>query len=234
MLLEINNIGVSYDKAVALRDISLTVDEGEIVTIIGRNGAGKSTILKAISGIVKINKGEIRFRGEMINKASIQSIVAKGIAHAPEGRRVFSDLTVFENLKIGSYTRKDKNIDTDYDWIFELFPRLEERRNQFAGSLSGGEQQMLTIGRALMSRPSLLLLDEPSMGLSPIMVKEIAGIVRAINKHKGLSIVLVEQNSDLALHISHRGYLLETGLISQSGMTDDLLHDDYIQEAYLG
>jgi branched-chain amino acid transport system ATP-binding protein len=233
-VISIHGVTVLYDKATALSDVALYVEEGEIVTIIGRNGAGKSTLLRAISGLVRCHAGEITFNNARIDDMKPQDIVALGIAHAPEGRRVFRDLSVFDNLKIGAYLREDKSINDDLEKIFHRFPRLAERKSQQAGSLSGGEQQMLTIGRALMSKPKLLLLDEPSMGLSPIIVREISDIIVSINSQERVTIILVEQNSKMALNLSKRGYVLEAGRILLEGDTTDLLQDNYVKEAYLG
>lgn len=234
MLLQIKNLKIAYEKAIAIKDISICVDEGEIVTIIGCNGAGKSTLLQAISGLLKPVAGQIIFDGKDICKMSPQQIVTMGIAHAPEGRRVFRDLSVYENLLLGAYTRKDKKIKEDIERIYTYFPRLKERWKQRAGSLSGGEQQMLTIARALLSKPRLLLLDEPSMGLAPFLTIEISRIINEINNKEKLSIILVEQNSQLALRISKRGYLVETGSIVLEGTSQELVANDYVKKAYLG
>lgn len=234
MLIQVKDLEVYYEKAKALSKVSLFVEEGEIITIIGRNGAGKSTILKCLSGLVKASSGEIHFDGKRIDKMSPQRIVGLGIAHAPEGRRVFRDLSVLENLKIGAYLRKDNEVNTDIDRIYQQFSVLSERKTQQAGKLSGGEQQMLGIARALMSRPKLLLLDEPSLGLSPKITAEIAKIVTRINEQNKVSIILVEQNSQLALRLSHRGYVLEVGNIILEGKSTDLIENRYVKEAYLG
>lgn len=234
MLVEIRDLTVGYGKAIALHRMSMCVNEGEIVTIIGSNGAGKSTLLMAVSGLLKPVSGAISYKGSLINDLTTQERVKLGIALVPEGRRVFRDLSVYENLKLGAYTRKRGEVKADMESIYELFPRLRERWKQQAGSLSGGEQQMLTIGRALMSRPNLLLLDEPSMGLSPVMTLEITKHIEEISGQRGLSIVLVEQNSKMALRVSDRGYLLETGSLVVEGSRRELIGNDYIRESYLG
>ena len=234
MLLEINNVHVHYHKVAALKGIDMEVPDDGIVTIIGANGAGKSTTLRAISGLVSISKGEIVFAGKRIDGLAPEKIVALGIAHVPEGRRVFPDLTVEENLRTGAFLRPDKaEIAKDLDEVFEHFPRLKERRKQWARSLSGGEQQMLAIGRALMSRPKLLVLDEPSMGLSPVLVREIARIVRDI-VHRGVPVVLVEQNAELALRLARFAYVLETGSIALQGPAHELHDNEHVRRAYLG
>ncbi|MBM3544624.1 MAG: ABC transporter ATP-binding protein [Alphaproteobacteria bacterium] len=234
MLLEINNVHVHYHKVAALKGINIAVPEDGIVTIIGANGAGKSTTLRAISGLAPISKGEILFAGERIDKLAPEKIVARGIAHVPEGRRVFPDLTVEENLRTGAFLRSDKaEIDKDLDEVFHHFPRLKERRRQWARSLSGGEQQMLAIGRALMSRPKMLVLDEPSMGLSPVMVQEMARIIRDI-VDRGVSVVLVEQNAELALKLARYAYVLETGSIALEGPAHELHDNEHVKRAYLG
>ena len=213
MLLNVDNIHVHYGHVAALKGVSLTVAEGDFVTLIGSNGAGKSTILRAISGLDHPSAGEIVFKGERIENYSADKIVKMGIAHVPEGRRVFKDLTVTENLRLGAFTRDDQTgIEKDLEKVFEHFPRLLERRNQSARTMSGGEQQMVAIGRALMSNPTLLLLDEPSLGLAPVIVQEIAKILVDINK-QGVSVVLVEQNAELALELAQHGYVLETGTV---------------------
>jgi branched-chain amino acid transport system ATP-binding protein len=234
MLLEINNVHVHYHKVAALKGIDMEVPDDGIVTIIGANGAGKSTTLRAISGLVGISKGEIVFAGERIDGLPPEKIVALGIAHVPEGRRVFPSLTVEENLRTGAFLRSDKaEIYKDLDEVFQHFPRLKERRKQWARSLSGGEQQMLAIGRALMSRPKMLVLDEPSMGLSPVMVQEIARIVRDIVS-RGVPVVLVEQNAELALRIARFAYVLETGSIALQGPAHELHDNAHVRRAYLG
>ena len=234
MLLEIKNLYVKYGNVEALHGININVDEGEIVTILGANGAGKSTTLMAISGLVKASIGEILFLGTPLHKMSADKIVKQGISQSPEGRRVFGILTVLENLKLGAFTSNDtKKIKKNLDWIFELFPRLKERSQQLAGTLSGGEQQMLAIGRALMASPKILLLDEPSLGLAPILVKAIFETVREINK-AGLTVVLVEQNAKAALKLAHRGYVMEVGNIVLEDTAQSLLANPDVQNAYLG
>ncbi len=234
MLFHLDDVHVHYHKVAALKGVSLEVDEGDIVTLIGANGAGKSTTLRAISGLTPPSAGEIRFRDERIDGLRPEEIVRLGIAHVPEGRRVFPDLTVLENLYTGAYLRRDKKgIARDLDEVFAHFPRLDERRGQMARTLSGGEQQMLAIGRALMSRPKLLLLDEPSLGLSPVMVQEIARIIVDIND-KGVPVVLVEQNAELALGLARYGYVLETGRIALEGEASFLHEHEHVKKAYLG
>lgn len=235
VLLKVEDLHIFYGSIEALKGISLEVDEGEIVAVLGANGAGKSTLLRAISGLLPIGNGNIQLRGEKLNKVQAYEIVIKGISHAPEGRKVFITLTVEENLNLGAYThRKDAKVITDAkERVFNLFPILNARRNQLAGTLSGGEQQMLSIGRALMSTPRILLLDEPSLGLAPLLVRQIFQIIREIND-QGVSILLVEQNARKALSIAHRGYVLETGNISISGLASDLKSNQKVQEAYLG
>jgi branched-chain amino acid transport system ATP-binding protein len=234
MLLEINDVHVHYHKVAALKGIDMEVPEDGIVTIIGANGAGKSTTLRAISGLVGISKGAIVFAGKRIDGLAPEKIVALGIAHVPEGRRVFPGLTVEENLRTGAFLRHDHTeVAKDLDEVFQHFPRLKERRKQWARSLSGGEQQMLAIGRALMSRPKMLVLDEPSMGLSPVMVQEIARIVRDI-VHRGVPVVLVEQNAELALRLARFAYVLETGSIALQGPAHELHDNAHIRRAYLG
>lgn len=234
MLLEIENLNVYYDKIHALHGISLEVDQGEIVTLIGANGAGKSTTLRAISRLVPISEGQIRFNGEDITNLKAHIIVEKGISHVPEGRRIFSELSVRENLMMGAYTRTDKKeIENSREMVLSHFPRIKERLKQNAGTLSGGEQQMLAIGRALMSKPRLLLLDEPSMGLSPKLVEEIYAIIVDINS-TGTTILLVEQNAQIALSVATRGYVIETGAISLAGTSSELENNPAVQEAYLG
>jgi branched-chain amino acid transport system ATP-binding protein len=234
MLLEIRDVHVHYHKVAALKGIDMEVPDGGIVTIIGANGAGKSTTLRAISGLAPVSKGEIVFSGTRIDTLAPEKIVALGIAHVPEGRRVFPDLTVEENLRTGAFLRKDKaGIEKDLDAVFEHFPRLKERRKQWARQLSGGEQQMLAIGRALMSRPKMLVLDEPSMGLAPVMVQEIARIVREIVE-RGVPVVLVEQNAELALTLARYAYVLETGSIALEGPAHELHDNAHVRRAYLG
>jgi branched-chain amino acid transport system ATP-binding protein len=234
MLLEVEDVQVHYKKIAALKGVSLGVPQGGVVTIIGANGAGKSTILRAVSGLAPISHGEIRFAGERIDRLRPEKIVARGIAHVPEGRRIFPDLTVEENLRTGAYLRRDRTgIARDLEEVFRHFPRLKERRLQWAKTLSGGEQQMLAIGRALMSRPRLMLLDEPSIGLSPVMVQEIARIVADIAE-TGVPVVLVEQNAELALRLARFAYVLETGCVALEGPANDLHENDHVRRAYLG
>ena len=233
-MLELRNIDVYYGNIQALKNINLKVNRGEIVTLVGANGAGKSTTLKTISGMLKPKKGEIIFKGEKINNLNASDIVKLGISHVPEGRRIFANMTVMENLEMGAFIRKDsKNIEEDYEKIFSLFPRLKERRKQMAGTLSGGEQQMLAIGRALMSKPKLLLLDEPSMGLAPLIVKEIFSIIEDINA-LGTTVLLVEQNANMALNIANRAYIIKNGSIELEGDPKELLKDESVKKAYLG
>lgn len=233
-MLELDNVNLFYGGIHALKNISLKIEEGEIVTLIGGNGAGKSSTLKAISGIEKIKDGQIRLNGKELSSLPADQIVKLGVSHVPEGRRIFSSMSVMENLEMGAYTRKDKTeIKKDYDKVFSLFPRLLERKEQVAGTLSGGEQQMLAIGRALMSRPKLLLLDEPSMGLAPIIVKEIFSIISDINK-EGTTVLLVEQNAFMALQAADRAYIIRNGEIETEGAAKDLLKDEGIKNAYLG
>lgn len=232
-MLEIKNLNLHYGVIHALRDINVKVNQGEIVTLIGANGAGKSSTLRALSGLEKISSGEILFEGKDISKNPANEIVAMGMSHVPEGRRVFANLTVYENLELGAYLRKDKDVKKDIQLILDKFPRLRERLYQRAGTLSGGEQQMLAMGRALMIKPKLLLLDEPSMGLAPIIVKNIFEIILEINKN-GTTVLLVEQNAHAALKIAHKAYVLETGTIVYEGDAKALLEDDTIRSAYLG
>jgi branched-chain amino acid transport system ATP-binding protein len=232
-MLTINNIDVYYGAIHALKGISVQVNQGEIVTLIGANGAGKSTTLRTISGMLKPKSGDITFMGNSISGMPAQEIVKLGLSHVPEGRRVFANMTVLENLELGAYIRKDKEVAADMEKVFVRFPRLKERCTQLAGTLSGGEQQMLAIGRALMSRPKLLLMDEPSMGLAPLLVKEIFEIVKDINK-TGTTILLVEQNAHMALSIAHKAYVLETGRITLSGDAKELAASDHVKKAYLG
>ena len=233
-MLKVNDINVYYGAIHAIKGISFEVNDGEIVTLIGANGAGKSTTLRTITGLVKAASGSIQWNGEELLGKSIDKIVTSGIAMSPEGRRVFPDMTVLENLKIGAYLRKDKaEIEKDIQWVYSLFPRLEERSWQLAGTLSGGEQQMLAVGRALMSRPKLLLLDEPSLGLAPLVVQDIFSIVREINR-QGVTVLLIEQNANMALKIADVAYVLETGRITMSGTGAELLADERVKEAYLG
>ncbi|MFG1777407.1 ABC transporter ATP-binding protein [Micromonospora sp. DT178] len=234
MLLEIDDVSLLYGRIQALHGISLTVDEGEIVALIGANGAGKSTTMRAISGIRPVASGSIRFDGEDITKLRADLRVRRGLCQAPEGRGIFPGMTVLENLDMGAYTRRDRaGIAQDLDRVLGLFPRLAERRKQQGGTLSGGEQQMLAVGRALMSRPKLLLLDEPSMGLAPMLIQQIFDIIVEINQ-QGTTVLLVEQNAQQALARAHRAYVLETGRIVKSGTGAELLHDPAVKEAYLG
>ena len=233
-MLKIDDINVYYGAIHAIKGISLTVNQGEIVTLIGANGAGKSTTLRTISGLLKPKTGSITFQGQDIAGTPAHKIVGLGISQVPEGRRIFTEMTVMENLDLGAFIRKDKDgIAADKKRVFELFPRLEERQEQVAGTLSGGEQQMLAMGRALMSRPKLLLLDEPSMGLAPLLIKEIFSIIEDINK-SGTTVLLVEQNANMALSIANRAYVLETGRITLSGDAKKLAASEDVRKAYLG
>lgn len=234
-MLSVKNINVFYGSIHAIKDVSFHVNEGEIVTLIGANGAGKTTTMHAISGLLKLRSGEIDYCGQTISKMEPHKIIRLGLAQVPEGRRVFSGLTVQQNLQMGAYTRRDgkEAIQNDFDMVFDLLPRLKERRNQPAGTLSGGEQQMLAVGRALMGKPKMILMDEPSMGLSPLLVKEIFAIIREVNK-QGITILLVEQNAKMALAISDRAYVLETGTITIEGDAKELLDDARVKKAYLG
>ena len=234
-MLSVKNINVYYGSIHAIKDVSFHVNEGEIVTLIGANGAGKTTTMHAISGLLKLQSGEIDYCGQTISKMEAHKIIRLGLAQVPEGRRVFSGLTVQQNLQMGAYTRRDgkEAIQNDFDMVFDLLPRLKERRNQPAGTLSGGEQQMLAMGRALMCKPKMLLLDEPSMGLSPLFVGEIFKIIEDVSK-AGTTVLLVEQNAKKALSIADRGYVLETGRVVKTGKASDLLNDDAIKKAYLG
>ncbi len=234
MLLEINDLHVYYGAIHALQGVSFNVNEGEIVTLIGANGAGKSTTLRAISGLLTPRRGSIRYKDRDITSVSAEDIVRLGVCHVPEGRRIFAPLTVRENLELGAYTRTDKaEIDKTMQRVFASFPRLKERINQLGGTLSGGEQQMLAMGRGLMSRPNLLLLDEPSMGLSPLLVEEIFRIIKEINA-QGTSILLVEQNALMALSVAHRAYVLETGNIVLQGSAQEMRENPQVKAAYLG
>ncbi|MCQ2240577.1 ABC transporter ATP-binding protein [Treponema sp.] len=233
-MLKINNLNVSYGGIKALQNVSLEVPEGKIVTLIGANGAGKSTLLKSIVGIVSPDSGSIEFLGNNITSNKVYKTVGEGIALVPEGRKVFTDLTVAENLKIGAYLRNDKKeIEKDIEWIYSLFPRLKERSWQYAGTLSGGEQQMLAVGRALMSRPKLMMMDEPSLGLAPLVVQDIFSIIKEVNK-AGVTILLIEQNANMALKTADLAYVLETGKIVLSGSGKELLENESVKEAYLG
>ena len=233
-MLEVKDLEVYYGVIQAIKGVSFQVNKGEVIALIGANGAGKTTILHTITGLLSPKKGSVMFEGTDITKVPAHKIVSMGMAHVPEGRRVFADLSVYENLKMGAYTRKDKaEIEESLKQIYERFPRLEERKNQMAGTLSGGEQQMLAMGRALMSRPQIILMDEPSMGLSPILVNEIFNIIESVSK-SGTTVLLVEQNAKKALSIADRAYVLETGNIVMEGKAKDLLEDDAIKKAYLG
>ena len=233
-MLEIKNLEVKYGMIKAIKGISFEVNEGEVIALIGANGAGKTTTLHAISGLIPSSKGTIFFEGQEITKLPGHKMVYLGMAHVPEGRRVFSQLTVLQNLKMGAYSRKDKNeINNTLKEVYRSFPRLEERQNQIAGTLSGGEQQMLAMGRALMSHPKIILMDEPSMGLSPIFVEEIFSIIKKISS-QGTTVLLVEQNAKKALSIANRAYVLETGNITLDGDANTLLNDDAVKKAYLG
>jgi branched-chain amino acid transport system ATP-binding protein len=232
-ILEVERIDVFYGRIQALRGVSLHVDEGEIVTLIGANGAGKTTTLRAISGLTPASAGAVRLRGQDITRLQAEDIVPKGIGHAPEGRRIFARMSVRENLDLGAYIRRDGETRGDMERVFTLFPRLKERQSQLAGTLSGGEQQMLCIGRALMSRPKVLLLDEPSLGLAPLMVDTIFQVIREINT-EGTTILLIEQNALKALGVAARGYVLETGRIVKEGPSKQLMESPDVQKAYLG
>jgi branched-chain amino acid transport system ATP-binding protein len=233
-LLQVKEIHVYYGAIQALKGVSIEVEQGSIVTLIGANGAGKTSTLKSISGLLKPRQGSIRFQDREISRLAPEKIVELGISQVPEGRRVFPGLTVLENLEMGAYLRKDKKeIQKDLSEIFDRFPRLQERRKQLAGTLSGGEQQMLAIGRALMARPKLMLMDEPSMGLAPLLVKEIFEIIKEINE-KGTTILLIEQNANMALSIADRAYVIETGEIVLQGSADELLRSQEVKKAYLG
>ena len=233
-MLEVKDLEVYYGVIQAIKGISFHVDKGEVIALIGANGAGKTTTLHTVTGLISPKNGHVLFEGKDITKVPAHKIVSMGMAHVPEGRRVFAELSVYENLKMGAYTRKDKNeIEESMKNVYKRFPRLEERKNQMAGTLSGGEQQMLAMGRALMSRPKIILMDEPSMGLSPIMVNEIFDIIRSVSE-SGTTVLLVEQNAKKALSIADRAYVLETGKIVLEGKAKDLLEDDSIKKAYLG
>lgn len=233
-VLELRDVDVLYGRVQALRNVSLTVGDGEIVALIGSNGAGKTTTLRTISGLVRPSKGSVLLRGEPIHKLGSEKIARLGVGHAPEGRRLFSRMTVRENLDMGAYSRTDRSgVKADFDRVFELFPRIKERSSQLAGSLSGGEQQMVAIGRAMMARPSVLLLDEPSLGLAPIIVDALFAVIREINQG-GTTVLLIEQNALLALNTARRGYVLEVGEVATEGPADELLHSPDVQRAYLG
>lgn len=233
-MLVLKDVNVSYGAIHAIHDVSLTVNDGEIVSLIGANGAGKTTILHTITGLKKASSGTIEYNGEDLMKTQASKIITLGMAHVPEGRHIFPAMTVLENLEMGAYIRKDKsNIQETMEEVFERFPRLKERKKQSAGTLSGGEQQMLAVGRALMSKPKILLMDEPSMGLSPLLVKEIFHIIKEVHK-QGITVLLVEQNAKMALSIADRAYVLETGRIAMSGNAKELLTNEKVKKAYLG
>ncbi|GAB6172576.1 ABC transporter ATP-binding protein [Paradesulfitobacterium aromaticivorans] len=233
-MLTIEGLNTFYGSIHALKGISLQINEGEIVTLIGNNGAGKTTTLKAISGLLRPTEGKITFKGQDITKERSDKIVGMGIIHVPEGRKIFSDLSVAENLMMGAYLRRDKDgVNSDFERVYKVFPRLKEREKQLGGTLSGGEQQMLAIGRAMMSRPHLLMLDEPSMGLAPIVVEEIFNTVGELNR-QGITILVVEQNANLALSIADKAFVMETGEITLAGDAEILMHDDRVRKAYLG
>ena len=232
-ILKVDNINVYYGNIHAVKGVSFTVNEGEIVTLIGANGAGKSTTLKTVSGLLKPRSGDVLYKGKSIKGVRAHKIVEAGLAQVPEGRHVFLHMTVEENLDMGAYTQPASTIAANKEKVFELFPRLKERRKQLAGTMSGGEQQMLAMGRALMSKPRLLMLDEPSMGLAPILVEQIFDIIQELNQH-GTTILLVEQNAQMALSVAHRGYVLETGKIVTTGSGEELLEDEAVKKAYLG
>lgn len=234
-ILEVNDLNVYYEAIHAIKNISFEIKKGEIVTLIGANGAGKTSTLHAVSGLLPLKSGEVSLNGVNITGMEAHKLVTKGMAHVPEGRRIFTELTVLENLEMGAYTRNDKDgIKEDLEKMFVLFPRLAERKKQLAGTMSGGEQQMLAIARALMSKPTILLMDEPSMGLAPLLVQEIFKIIERINKEEGVTILLVEQNAHMALSVANRAYVLETGEIIKEGAGKDLLDDPDIKKAYLG
>ena len=234
-ILEVNDLNVYYGAIHAIKNISFEIKKGEIVTLIGANGAGKTSTLHAVSGLLPLKSGEVSLNGVNITGLEAHKLVTKGMAHVPEGRRIFTELTVLENLEMGAYTRNDKDgIKEDLEKMFVLFPRLAERKKQLAGTMSGGEQQMLAIARALMSKPTIILMDEPSMGLAPLLVQEIFKIIERINKEEGVTILLVEQNAHMALSVANRAYVLETGEIIKEGAGKDLLDDPDIKKAYLG
>ena len=233
-MLKVDHLNVYYGVIHAIKNVSFEVNEGEIVALIGANGAGKTSIMHAISGLLKTSEGQISFLSEDITNMPAHKIIARQLAQVPEGRRIFSQLTVQDNLEMGAYLRTDNKIQEDLDKVYQRFPRLKERKGQLAGTLSGGEQQMLAMGRALMSKPKLLLLDEPSMGLSPILVNEIFKIIQEINKEDGVTVLLVEQNANKALSIANRAYVLETGNITISGDAKEVANNPKVREAYLG
>ena len=232
-MLKVDGIHVYYGAIHALKGVSFTVQQGELVTLLGANGAGKTTTLKTLSGLLRPEHGSVELEGEALNNVDAHEIVRRGVAHVPEGRRVFPRFTVLENLQIGGYARDHSALAPELDFVFQLFPRLKERQKQYAGTLSGGEQQMLAIGRGLLAKPKLLLLDEPSMGLAPKFVEQILENIRAINK-AGVTVLLVEQNAAMALAISHRGYVLETGEVILAGTASELAGNDLVRQAYLG
>jgi len=232
-MLKVNNINVYYGSIHAVKDVSFEVHQGEVVTLIGANGAGKSTILQTVSGLLRSKTGSVEFLGEQLDGIPAHKVVNKGLAHVPEGRRVFQQMTVEENLEMGAYTRPNIEIADSIADVYERFPRLKERRKQIAGTLSGGEQQMLAMGRALMSKPQLLMLDEPSMGLAPLLIEQIFSIIKELHA-AGTTILLVEQNAQMALSVADRGYVLETGRIVTTGTGAELLNDDAVKKAYLG
>ena len=232
-MLKVNGIHVYYEAIHALKGVSFTVERGELVTLLGANGAGKTTTLKTLSGLLRPRAGSVELEGAALEKVEAHEIVRRGVAHVPEGRKVFPRFTVLENLHIGGYSRAKRALKPELDFVFQMFPRLHERQKQYAGTLSGGEQQMLAIGRALMAKPKLLLLDEPSMGLAPKIVEQILENIRAINK-AGVTVLLVEQNAAMALAISHRGYVLETGAVIIEGSASELAGNDLVRQAYLG
>ena len=231
-MLKIKDLNITYGGINAVRDVSFEVEQGSIITLVGANGAGKSSILRSIAGVVTPKSGTIEFCGEDITGKSAEQVVKKGITLVPEGRRIFPDLTVLENIRIGAYLRKD-SLDEDIKWVYDLFPRLKERSWQMAGTLSGGEQQMLAVARALMSRPKLMMMDEPSLGLAPLIVRDIFSIIKEINKN-GVTILLIEQNANMALKTADRGYVLETGKIKLTGTGSELLLNEQVKKAYLG
>ena len=233
MILQVKDINVYYGAIHAIKGISFEVNEGEVVTLIGANGAGKTTALHTVSGLLRSKTGEVNFLGKNISHLTAHNIVKEGLAHVPEGRRVFQQMTVEENLEMGAYTQPKASVAPGLEQVYEQFPRLKERRRQIAGTLSGGEQQMLAMGRALMSQPKLLMLDEPSMGLAPLLVEQIFEIIKELNK-VGTTILLVEQNAQMALSVAHRAYVLETGRITLSGTGEELANSDEVKKAYLG
>jgi branched-chain amino acid transport system ATP-binding protein len=233
-MLDLIDVDVFYGRVHALKSVSIHIDEGELVTLVGANGAGKSTTLKTISGMLRPRKGKVTFCGEDIGVKSMEQIVRLGIAQCPEGRRIFPDLTVIENLRMGAFTRKDKSeIKKDFDEVFEIFKILSERKQQLAGSLSGGEQQMLAIGRAMMSRPRMIMFDEPSLGLAPLLVDKMADVISLLHQ-RGTTILLVEQNAEMALHLANRAYVLETGKVVLEGDSKSVLRNEHVRSAYLG